>query len=453
LNRGVRLRSNAVSTLPFAILRGETEVDTSDEYENKTGLLPDPESLFYLIEAALTILGKCYLFREKQAEQPEFLRYLLPTSIEPILDSRLGLTGFKRQLDHGSKVLSLEEVVWFWSLDPFVEIGPGNDAPVNAALAAAGVLYNVDQFAAQFFKRGAIKSKLLAVKGTPSTDERQKLKSWWKRLLSGVENAWSAEVVSAEGLEVIEIGEGIQELADTALNQQNREDISTALGIPQTMLWSNAANYATAQEDRLSFYKETILPEALFIQRTLNRHVFEALGLRFAFLPETLDVFKTDENQASQSYLNYVNAGMPPSVAAQILGIELPPGVTPESLDEAAEPEPMPPALAQAQAEQGLPLGQSPGQIERQQEQRALQFAILGDLEKWARKAALKGIDVAFASEFIPADLAGRVRAALAGTNGAGIEAVFAGAIEEVKAASAAPFCEASQSGGWHGYP
>jgi hypothetical protein len=47
LHRAVKDRANLVSTMPFSILKGETEVDTSQNYQNKLGIMPDYKVLFF----------------------------------------------------------------------------------------------------------------------------------------------------------------------------------------------------------------------------------------------------------------------------------------------------------------------------------------------------------------------------------------------------------------------
>ena len=65
------------------------------------------------------------------------------------------------------------------------------------------------------------------------------------------------------------------------------------------------------------------------------------------------------------------------------------------------------------------------------------------DLAKWERKALNKGAGCSFESEFIPAEVIAQVRAMLDA----------AGRDEEVKAAFAASFRQAAESGGWGDYP
>jgi len=452
LNRAVDIRAGAVASLPFAVVsKGGEDMDTSDDWQNKVGFLPDPGSLFYLVESALTLLGRAYLFRSRNTKKTLGLQYLLPTTVQPVIkegfDSE-GLAGFIRQIGGEKRQFEPEDIVYFWRLDPFKEIGPGNNAPAVAALAAAGVLFNVDQFASSFFERGAIKVTLLTVKGPIQKEERERLKTWWGRTFGGMGRAWQTDIVQGDTITPVVVGEGIKELSDSQLTKEKREDIATALGIPMTKLWSTEAGGlgggGVVQQDDLTFYQNTIIPEAEFIARVLNRQVFEPAGLRFEFRPETLDIFQEDETQRAQSFKTYVDAGIKRSVAAQMVGLELPSGVEFEDLDP-DEPEPqapgegqpnpflanqqqMPPAVV-AQQER---MRQAAQQVEAE---KALMFA---DLRKWRTKAKKRGA-CDFESDYIPEPLAEAVGKALA-EHGADVAFSFlkASSLPEMEAKMAA---------------
>jgi len=409
LYRGVGLRANSIGSLPFAILKGETEIDISDDYQNKLGFLPNPGRLLGLIEAALITLGRAYAFHGYNRVKTVELRYLAPTSVDPIWGADGQLAGFRRVVNGQNIDLKVEDVIHFWLADPFVEQGPPSAWPLKAALQAAGVLFNVDTFAAAFFERGAIKPTILSVEGIrPGSPEAVKLKSWWQRMMTGINKAFSSEVLSTEAKATV-IGEGIKELENTALTDEKRQDISTALGIPQTLLFSNAANYATAQEDRLSYYQETVVPEADFIASILNEQLFEPMGYRWQFRPETLDVFQTDEQARSIAFVNYCNAGLPMEIAGEMLGLELPPGYDWQQL--AAEKE----ERRQQMAEQMKPREEQPQEqppqtsqpmtgaaAEAAEREAAGKALMLDDLRKWRKKAAKKGGPVEFESDHIP---------------------------------------------------
>jgi hypothetical protein len=125
--------------------------------------------------------------------------------------------------------------LYFWYPDDSVEIGEPFDYPALAALQAAGILSAVGGFAQAFFERGAIKVTLLTTKTNVVESERSRLKRWWDRIRG---NAWAAEIVNADEVEVIPVGEGLDSLDNKEFTKEQREDISTALGVPHSMLFT-----------------------------------------------------------------------------------------------------------------------------------------------------------------------------------------------------------------------
>jgi hypothetical protein len=293
----------------------------------------------------------------------------------PVWDKEKGLVKFERRID-GQLIpmtIPVEDMVYLWYRNPLHETQP-DQPPAAAAMSAAGILYNTNFFANAFLERGAIKATLLTVKGSIAQQERNRLKDWWNRVVGGVKNAGNAEVVAADVVPVI-IGEGLSELSNTELTGESREEIATTLGIPLSMVFSNATTYATANQDKANFYDETVFPEAEIIANQLNKELFEPLGFHFDFVPEALEINKKDENQRSQAFRHYVDAGLKQSVAAEIVGIELPEGLEYADLDpEEPEVQPVQP--------QGQPRVQpAEPDAEQYQDRRA------ADLEKWRRKA------------------------------------------------------------------
>ena len=56
--RGVQLIAGAVASMPFAIYRGETEFDSSDNWQNRIKTVPNPRQLLWQISASLTLTGR-----------------------------------------------------------------------------------------------------------------------------------------------------------------------------------------------------------------------------------------------------------------------------------------------------------------------------------------------------------------------------------------------------------
>ena len=96
-----------------------------------------------------------------------------------------------------------------------------------------------------------------------------------------------------------------------------------AFGIRKTMLDSEAANYATAQEDRLSFYEDTIKPRARLFADALNTQLLARDGLRLEFKFNEMDIFQEDENDRADLLNKLTTAGLPIEVALELSGYEL----------------------------------------------------------------------------------------------------------------------------------
>ena len=272
LYRGIEIRANTLAGLPFTLNRGETVIwshDADDVPSDMPWLAYLPE-LLWQTEAALCLGAQAYWYKER-ARRGKLLdvRWWTPSTVKPQWSQTAGLTGFERTLGTTRTLFPIEDVVYL-RLRGQHETKP-RKAPAEAAAAAAGVIYNADKFAASFFERGAIKATLLQVAQSTSKDERDRVKAWWQRVAEGAKNAWSSHVVATEAMSAVTIGEGLESLSNGELTREKREDIATALGVPHSLLMSNAANYATSQQDEINFYNTTILPGARIIERAHHR--------------------------------------------------------------------------------------------------------------------------------------------------------------------------------------
>ena len=382
--RCVQVRSAALTAVPWSVYRGDNEVYASDgdNAEQRTDLdwLRNIKTLLYVTEAALSIVGEAYWHKVRtRGRRIDSLKYLAPGTMTPNWGAS-GIETFDRQIDSMRYRLPADDVLYYRLPNPMHETDPGV-SPVEAALSDIGVMVNLNTFAAAFFKRGAIRTTLLTVDGVPQPAEREKLKAWWQRAVAGIGNAFSTEVVSASVTPVV-VGDGIESLNNEALTTEKRESISTALGVPHSLVLSNAANFATAEADRLTFYDMTILPEAEIIAEVMNQQLFEPLGLRFAFRPKAMNIYQENEEQRAGAFAAYVNAGMPKSLVAEMLGIDLPPGWEYTDLDPQA-----PPPAVQPEAEDTEPadMAATP-EDEANSEDGAAKRAEIKALKKWLKK-------------------------------------------------------------------
>lgn len=344
LRRCIDIRAATLSSLPWRVMAAAAEKDDDPLWDSESlevprryQDLPVMEEMLYLTEASLILTGAAYWFKVGFPNRPQ-LKWFAASSMEPKWDGTEGLVAFKRRLGGGREPQEypVEEIAYLRFSDPFHETK--ELAPLALAVARdASAIANLDSFVEDFFKRGAIKMTLLSVDRTVPDDQRRRLKSWWQKAVQGVKSAWEVMVLSSSVSATV-IGEGVSELGNMQLTESKQKSIATGIGVPHSIVMSNAANRATSESDTYNFYTFTIIPEARVIQRLFNEQLFTPLGLHFEFLPETLAVFQEDEEQRAGAFKTYVDAGLKKSLVAEILGLKLPKGFEYKDLDE-QEPE------------------------------------------------------------------------------------------------------------------
>lgn len=369
--RCVDLRANAVSRMPRDIMQNGKAVD-----EKKLPALKDLNKLLFQTEAAIVLHSFAYWFKfQNRVNESIGVRWLAPRSVTPIYDIKNDgrLIGFKRKMKNNTVKLGLDEIVYFWTPPIDAEVGPGCSIGI-AALRSAGVLEGTTLFSKGFFERGAVYPMLLSVEGNPARAEMAKLESWWKRLTRGVKDAWNTIAIRATVKPEI-IGPPIRDMEMRGLTETQREDIATALGVPHSMVLSNAANFATAQQDTFNFYDMTVVPQCDLIAETINNQYLNDLDLELVFQPKRLEAYQWRNLQAADSVVPLTQANIiERDEAREIVGYE-PMGET-EAVDE--------PIIMQ------LPVDEDEPQANEMRQT---------DLEKWQRKAlsSLKSTDVAAA--------------------------------------------------------
>ncbi len=380
LSRGVAMRADALVAIPWSIRNAnDDDVWTSDDAVPPDDLkwLGNLTELLHRVEASLTVTSTAFLLKERNRARILDLRYLSPDTMAPVWDTVNGLAHFERNV-LGHQKFPVDDIVYFWHKG-LHETEP-RPSPAQNAANAAGILYSMDAYTKAYFDRGAVRATLLTYEGQPPTQaDREKLKNWWKRAVSGIKNAFAAEVISAS-IKPVTIGDGVGDMGNVPLTEEKRQDVGTALGIPLSLLLANAANYATAQADRRNFYEITVIPEADLVARTINKQLLEKQGLSLVFRPEAMGIFQEDESNRASAFAAYTGGGLKPSIAAQLLGITLPEGTEYADLD----PEPTPAAIAPP-----VPAADLPATTEQDTEDNTEAKRLeLERLRRWAAKRA-----------------------------------------------------------------
>lgn len=437
LHRGVVARCNALSGMPFAI---HDEDEDGDELEkNEYPFECNFRQLFYALYQDYILLARAYTFIDKNvlggvptSKRPQtsdgskdYLRRFQPDTIEPQYNELAGLTGYKRTV--GSKTIPLPpEVIAAWFVPPTkTETGYGvSDAMV--ALKAANVIHDLDQHLENYFENGAVNPTLIMLKqGFTQETDKQRFRDWLRRKVTGVKNANTVEPLEGEAT-TLTLGSPVKDLATTELTTTMREEIATALGVPQSVLFSNASNYATAMQDDLHFYDKTIKPDASNLAEVLNEMVFKPLGYALVFHPERMEMYQRLEAEKSTSLGVLVEKKIMTRMEAR-LATNLPaePATDDPQYDEFTEkhePQPVPPALAEANQQP------PPDDVEDDEYTEDMKRWQAKALNRWNENQFAKALE--FTSEAIPSTLKASIAGALEGCKSKDdIRAVFADAI------------------------
>jgi len=371
--RGMTIRANTVASIPFDLvnLRGDV-VDSTDDWKNTVGFMPAPETLFWLIEAAWTITGQAYLYQSKNSSRiVKIMRPLAPGGVSWNDNRQL----FERAgsppkyypaavSPEGVVTKDLESIVYLWQPDPSVEWGAPSKYPGLAALHAMGVLYNMDEAAIAFFKRGMMKITAFVVPPGTQESDKQAFEEKVNQTLTGVKNFFKTIFLRAGQVQPVDLGGGLEGLANVPLTKEKREDVAIALGVPMSKLFTESAaglgGGGVVQADDKRLILDTCLPDWLNIARILNQQVFEPIGYRLVERHEKMDEFQQSENERSSALSALVGAfSVNPKLAmilAPEVGIELSEDAI-KALDEMladdeAEPETEPETVVTTPVEQ-----------------------------------------------------------------------------------------------------
>ena len=316
--RCVDVRARTLAGMPFSIMQGGSVLYTHEDD------IPwdwfDPFGMLYRIEGALSLTAAAYMFKEGRhldgvfgaPEKIDGLKWLNPTTVIPNLepgpygpDEHGDFTHFKREVNGRTFYVPRELILSVFTPDPFTEQGAGA-ADGDAARLYSQILTDLNQFSSDQLRSGLVRKTVFVAEANARQPDEHQMKRWRqyiKRFLLGPTGT-PPEVM--QGLDTKEIGASLADLHSNELSEQAQKAIATSFGVPHSLVMSDAANYATAQADRINFYETTVIPQAMLIQREMNRQLFSAMGLRMQFEPSKLEAFQRAELEKAQAVFQLV---------------------------------------------------------------------------------------------------------------------------------------------------
>ena len=317
LFRAVQLRCDAISSVPVAIMKGkENEVDWP--YPTKLG------NLIWQWEASNLLAGAAYgeIVKNKSGFRKD-IKYRNPFDMDVKYDR--GVYQFKQNSSGATWSNEPEagkyQMVYIREFDPTQDTNPGIGAG-KASNIDAKLLYAISKFPEMYFEGGAMPVTLLGIDSN-DRNEIERIQSWFRRSATAIKNAFRVLGVRAGSITPVTLTPPLKDLSFPEISEMAKDNIAMAFGIKQTLLDSEAANYATAQEDRLSFYEDTIKPRARIFEDALNEQLLARDGLRLEFRFNELDIFQEDESERADLLNNLTTAGLPIEVSLQLAGYKL----------------------------------------------------------------------------------------------------------------------------------
>lgn len=323
LYRAVEARASAMASIPVVMIDTSTKGDGEEVQPEDVPLIGGVEwhRLINKVEAWLALYGCAYVRPEQKTEivpgQFSRLGFDLsvwhPANVETIYHlSTERVVSFNRLIDdpkEARRPYNIDEVVYIPLPSREFEHRPGYP-PAAAALVAAGVLNSIDDFNTLFFDRGALFSTVAAVAGDPFPSDLQNLEDRINEVYGGMNNAHRIPAVNADKVKFERLSSTLEEMAMKELTDGNREAVATAMGIPQSLLFSSASTFATARQDDKHFVEKTIIPDMRLIEEALNRQFFGNLGWRIKFKTESIDAFSDVRMENTQRGVLLKNAGI-----------------------------------------------------------------------------------------------------------------------------------------------
>lgn len=321
LYRALRLRCDGLSGIPMKIFRGDGDGAEEVEWPYPTPL----QQLVWKWEASALLSGAFYgeiVKNRAKFKKDVIYRNPFDMNVQWLGNGELEI----KQNSTGATWINniyegTYEMIYYAEYDPAQDLLPGVGAG-KAALMDSKLLYSLSKFPEMYFEGGAMPVTLLGI-DTTDKGEIKRVEKWFQASATAIKNAFRVLGIRAGSIQPTTLTPPLKDLAFPELTDIARHNIAVAFGIKQTMLDSEAANYATSLEDRKSFYEDTIKPRARTFEEVINPQLLSKEGLRLEFAFDEMDIFQEDEGKRAEVLQKLSLAGIPLLVAMDIAGYKL----------------------------------------------------------------------------------------------------------------------------------
>ena len=433
--RCIKLRADSLAGVPLVLLDRSGESIPEHPILN---LLHDVNpftmnlgDLLRATEAAYNIWGSAYWLKvttslnmdRRRGEGPlaptngngvnpnrvKMLLWLNPQTVEVISDPVKGITGYKQTVGSQTRTYAPEQIIAFRNFDPLDDLG--GLSPLSVALNEINAELNAARFVSSFFANDARPAGLLTSDQPMQDGEIERVRTWWQKLFQGAENKWKTGIVGG-GLRWQTITFPPTDLALSELRAEDRRAICASFGVPAGLAGAwESTTYATAREQKASFYEDTLLPQMEYIAEMLNWSLLRphypdlaARGARLAFDIDSITALRESATDKAARLGKLYEAGIITRNEVRAgLGMLLLPESEDGFKEQTSPPDPLSiPNNRNSEGEASDP-------VERETGSPAAAKALQADLKRWERFALRRmrlGKSIrTFKSTVIPADM------------------------------------------------
>ncbi|MGF1506169.1 MAG: phage portal protein [Anaerolineae bacterium] len=270
--RCIKLRADAVAGVPLLLLgsdgvpiEGHPLIRLLRDVNPRTMNLGD---LVRATEAAYNIWGVSYWLVERMGTTPRAIYWLNPQTVEPVVDAQRGITAYRQMVGGRTRMLDPADVIAFRNFNPLDDLG--GLSPLGVVLNEVNAEISAAEYVAAFFANDTRPAGLLTTDQPMVDSELERVQTWWQRLFGGPKNSWKTGIVGS-GLRWQPVSQAHTDLALVELRAEDRRAICAAFGVPPGLAGAwESVTYATAREQKASFYEDTMLPQKEYLAEVLN---------------------------------------------------------------------------------------------------------------------------------------------------------------------------------------
>lgn len=263
--------------------------------------------------------------------------------------------------------------------DPLEGMGYGI-SPMAAAAEVGDVDNMVTAFLNRFWKTGV--SPMIAIEFDIPLDAedtaryRQQITEIYGRGAEG----WVRPFITDKGGKIRPLTPAFKDMDFINLDARNETRVLSVYGVPGMLVGAfsglNRATFSNFEQATRTFWQDTMWPELMIVEVDLRDHLRTADGGFVAFDTSRVPSLQRNVPELITSYRDLFNTGVPRSIAANIVGLDMPPT---SDGDVGYMPANMIPV-----ARTGAPSESTPGAIRVEDEQQS------NDLESVEHKAAVE---------------------------------------------------------------